>query len=124
MGYLFMYTIHEIANRLTELVGDKKFVEAYEQLFAEDAVSIDPLNTSGQPLNGLKTLLAREKDFLSHIIAIQKISLSEPIIAGNYFTLSLQMSFDVQGQGHMDVDELCVYKVANGKIISQQFFIG
>jgi len=119
-----MYTIHEIANLLKEMVSEQKFVEAYQLLFSEDAESIDPLNTSGQPLKGLTTLLEREKDFLSRVTAIQKISLSEPIIAGNYFTLSLKMSFDVQDHGHMEVDELCVYKVAEGKIVSQQFFIG
>lgn len=119
-----MYTIHEIANLLKEMVSEQKFVEAYQLLFSEDAESIDPLNTSGRPLKGLTTLLEREKGFLSRVTAIQKISLSEPIIAGNYFTLSLKMSFEVQNQGHMEVDELCVYKVAEGKIVSQQFFIG
>lgn len=106
------------------MVGEQKFVDAYQQLFADDAESIDPLNTSGQPLKGLATLLEREKDFLSRIIAIDKITLSDPIIAGSYFTLSLKMSFEVEGQGHMEVDEICLYKVKNGKIISQQFFIG
>jgi hypothetical protein len=119
-----MYTIHEIANGLKEMVGEQKFVDAYQQLFSDDAESIDPLNTSGQPLKGLATLLEREKDFLSRIIAIDKITLSDPIIAGSYFTLSLKMSFEVEGQGHMEVDEICLYKVKNGKIISQQFFIG
>jgi len=106
------------------MVSEQKFVDAYQQLFADDAESIDPLNTSGQPLKGLATLLEREKDFLSRIIAINKITLSDPIIAGSYFTLSLKMSFEVEGQGHMEVDEICLYKVKNGKIISQQFFIG
>jgi hypothetical protein len=119
-----MYTIHEIANGLKEMVGEQKFIEAYQLLFSEDAESIDPLNTSGLPLKGLATLLAREKDFLSRMVAINKITLSDPIIAGSYFTLSLKMSFEVEGQGHMEVDELCVYKVKDGKIISQQFFIG
>ena len=119
-----MFTIHEIANGLKEMVSEQKFVEAYQLLFSEDAESIDPLNTSGQPLKGLTTLLEREKDFLSRITAIHKISLSEPIIAGSYFTLSLKMSFEVQGQGHMEVEEICLYKVKDGKIISQQFFIG
>jgi hypothetical protein len=119
-----MFTIHEIANGLKEMLSEQKFVEAYQLLFSEDAESIDPLNTSGQPLKGLTTLLNREKDFLSRITSIDKISLSEPVIAGNYFTMSLYMSFEVQGQGHMEVNELCVYKVKDGKIISQQFFIG
>jgi hypothetical protein len=119
-----MFTIHEIANGLKEMLSERKFVEAYQLLFSDDAESIDPLNTSGQPLKGLTTLLDREKDFLSRIAAINKISLSDPIIAGSYFTFSLKMAFEVQNQGHMEVEEICLYKVKDGKIISQQFFIG
>ena len=118
-----MYTIHEIANRLTELVSEQKFVEAYEQLYADDAESIDPLNREQSSLKGLTNLLDREKDFLSRT-EIHKITLSEPLIAGNYFTLSLTMDFTLKDQGKMLVEELCVYKVQDGKIVSQQFFIG
>ncbi len=91
-----MYTIHEIANLLKELVGEQKFVDAYQQLFSDDAESIDPQIPGGQPLKGLDTLIKYENDFLARV-TIEKISLSEPIIAGNYFTLSLNMSFDIQG---------------------------
>jgi hypothetical protein len=118
-----MYTIHEIANGLTELVSEQKFVEAYEQLYAEDAQSIDPLHANEPPLKDLAELIAREKDFLSRT-EIHKISLSEPVIAGNYFTVSLSMDFTSAGQERKEMAELCVYKVKDGKIISQQFFIG
>jgi len=118
-----MFTIHEIANGLKEMLSEQKFVQAYQLLYSDDAESIDPLNTSGQPLKGLTTLLEREKDFLSRA-SIQKITLSDPIIAGSYFTMSLRMSFDLKDQGHMDIEEICLYKVKDGKIASQQFFIG
>jgi hypothetical protein len=118
-----MYTIYEIANRLTELLNGQRFIEAYQQLFAEDAESIDPLNTGQSPLKGLANLLEREKDFLSRT-EIHKISVSEPIVASSYFTIGLYMDFNIAGQGKMEVEELCVYKVNDGKIISQQFFIG
>jgi hypothetical protein len=118
-----MYTIHEITNRLTELVSEQKFVEAYEQLYADDAESIDPLNTEQSSLRGLTNLLKREKDFLSRT-EIHKITLSEPLIAGSYFTISLSIDFTIAGQGKMEIEELCIYKVKDGKIISQQFFIG
>src|ERR1700749_4251477 len=116
-----MFTIHEIANGLKERLSEQKFVEAYQLLFSDDAESIDPLNKSGQPLKGLTTLIDREKESLSTISTIHKVSLSEPIIAGSYFTFNLKMSFEVKGQGHMEIDEICVYKVKDGKIISQQF---
>src|ERR1700743_3668944 len=100
-----MYTIHEIANRLTELVSEQKFVEAYEQLYADDAESIDPLNREQSWLKGLSALLQREKDFLSRT-EIHKITLSEPLIAGNYFTVGLLMDFTIKDQGRMLVDEI------------------
>ncbi|MDB5151873.1 MAG: nuclear transport factor 2 family protein [Mucilaginibacter sp.] len=118
-----MYTIHEIANGLTELLSEQKFVEAYQQLFADDAESIDPLNAEQSPLKGLENLVAREKDFLSRT-DIHKITVSHPIVANSYFTLSLHMDFTIAGQDKMRVEELCVYKVKDGKIVSQQFFIG
>ena len=118
-----MYTIHEIANRLTELVSQQKFVEAYEQLYADDAESTDPLNREQSLLKDLTKLVEREKDFLSRT-EIHKITLSEPLVAGNYFVVGLSMDFTIKDQGKMLIEELCVYKVKDGKIISQQFFIG
>lgn len=112
-------TITTIAARLTALLQQQQFVEAYEELFDENAVSIDPMY---QPdLKGLSGLIEREKLFLSRA-EIKKIRLSEPILAGNYFSVSLSMDFSVAGQDKT-ISELCIYKVENSKIISQQFFI-
>lgn len=118
-----MFTVHEIANGLKEMVSERKFVDAYQLLFADDAESIDPLYTGPLPLKGLGKLIEREKEFLANT-EIHKVSLSAPIISGSYFTLSLLMDFTNKTRGHMEITELCVYKVADGKIVSQQFFIG
>jgi hypothetical protein len=91
-------------------------------LYADDAVSIDPNYADKPPLKGLANLVEREKQFLSRT-EIHKINVSEPIIAGNYFTISLSMDFTVTGMGRKVLEELCVYTVDNGKIISQQFFM-
>ncbi|HTD99459.1 MAG TPA: nuclear transport factor 2 family protein [Mucilaginibacter sp.] len=117
-----MYTIHEIANLLIALVREQKFVEAYEQLYADGAVSIDPNYADKPPLKGLANLVEREKQFLSRT-EIHRVNISEPVIVGNYFTISLSMDFTINGQGKKELEELCVYKVENGKIISQQFFM-
>lgn len=112
-------TTETIAARLVALLQEQQFVEAYEELFDANAISIDPMY---QPdLKGLDGLIEREKLFLSRV-DIKKISLSEPIIAGNYFSISLSMDFSIAGQDK-SISELCIYKVENEKIISQQFFI-
>jgi hypothetical protein len=117
-----MNTITEIASRLSALCSGLKFVEAYTELFSEHAESIDPVYKN-EPLKGLANLVDREKQFLA-AAEIHHIKLSEPIFAGNYFSLIISMDFTRQGQERKMLEELCVYKVENGKIISQQFFIG
>jgi len=117
-----MNTINEIATRLSSLCGDRKFIDAYTELFSEHAVSIDPLYKN-EPLTGLAGLLEREHQFLS-ANEVNDIKISEPLFAGGYFTVTLSMVFTPKGQESRKVEELCLYKVENGKIVSQQFFIG
>ncbi len=117
-----MNTITEIANRLASLCTELKFVEAYTELFSDHAESIDPIYKN-EPLKGLEHLIERERQFLS-TAEIHDIKVSEPLFAGNYFSIIISMDFTVKGQERKKIEELCVYKAENGKIISQQFFIG
>ena len=118
-----MPDIKKIADRLITLCNEQKFVEAYRELFGEEAVSIDPIYAVMPPARGLITLIEREKQFLAKA-QIHSISLSEPLISGSYFTVKLSMSFTHEDRGEVNMEELCVYHVKGGKIVSQQFFIG
>ncbi|MCR8557150.1 nuclear transport factor 2 family protein [Mucilaginibacter sp. BJC16-A38] len=117
-----MTTIPEIATRLASLCNELKFVEAYTELYADDAVSIDP-NYKNEPFTGLHNLIEREKQFLANV-EIHDVKVSEGIFAGNYFSVIFSMHFTPKGQESKMIEELCVYKVEKGKIVSQQFFIG
>jgi len=117
-----MNTIPEIANRLASLCNELKFIEAYTELYDDNAVSIDP-NNKNEPITGLHNLVEYEKQFLAKV-EIHDINVSQAIFAGNYFSLVFSMNFTVKDLGNKTVEEICVYKVENGKIVSQQFFIG
>jgi len=117
-----MYTISEIANRLSSLCADLKFPEAYNELFSEHAESIDPVY-GNIPLKGLGKLIEREEAFLAST-EVHGLSVSAPVFAGNYFSIGMTLDFTPKGQDRKSIEELCVYKVENGKIVSQQFFIG
>jgi hypothetical protein len=118
-----MKTIHQIADRLITLCREQKFVEAYKELYGEEAESIDPMHSLMPPARGLITLVEREKQFLLKA-TIHKIEVSEPLIAVNYFAINLRMDFTTEDGGRRDLEELCVYYVKGGKIVRQQFFIG
>jgi len=117
-----MSTIAEIANRLASLCNEQEFIEAYTELFSENAVSIVP-NNNNEPITGLYNLIEYERQFLAKV-DIHDIKVSDAIFAGSYFSLVFSMHFTLKGQVPKMVEEICVYKVEKGKIVSQQFFIG
>jgi len=117
-----MTTVNEIAARLSSLCAQHKFVDAYTELFSEHAISIDP-NYKNIPLEGLHSLIERERQFLA-ANQINSVSISEPLFAGNHFTVAMAFDFTPAGGERKSLEELCVYKIENGKIVSQQFFIG
>ncbi len=117
-----MKTTNEIASRLISLCTAHQFVQAYTELFSEHAESIDP-NYKNVPLKGLNGLIEREKAFLS-IAEVHEVKTSAPIFAGSYFSIVMSLSFTPNGQERKSVEEICVYKVEYGLIVSQQFFIG
>jgi limonene-1,2-epoxide hydrolase len=41
--------------------------------------------------------------------------------AGTSFACAMQLDVTIKGQGRMNLNELCVYEVKDGKIISEQF---
>jgi len=47
---------------------------------------------------------------------------SEPIVAGNYISVAMGMDVTMKGQGRMNMDEIAVYEVKDGKIVKEQFF--
>lgn len=115
-----MKTITAIAQRLVELVNQQQFVEAYQELYSDDAWSIDPMYPELSPIKGLATLIDREKAFLQNV-KLNAVQASSPICTDNYFSITLSMDF-IAGDNHRQVTELCVYGVKDGKILSQQFF--
>ena len=115
-----MNTINEIAARLTSLVEKHEFLEAYEELFSEHAESIDPMNKN-VPVSGRAALMERERQFLENV-EMHDVKVSDPSFAGNYFSVAMSFDFTPKGQQRWKLEELCVYKVDNGKIVNQQFF--
>ena len=52
----------------------------------------------------------------------QGTTVSEPIIADDYFAVTYTMDITYKGAPRMTETELAVYKVADGKIVREEFF--
>jgi hypothetical protein len=118
-------TTKEIAKKLKKYCEQGKFEEAQKELFAKDAVSIEPMAGGGfdKETRGLDAILKKGDKWKEMVSATHSMEISEPTIAGNTFSLSMRMDVTTKDRGRQDMTELCVYQVKDGKIISEQFFM-
>jgi hypothetical protein len=108
-----------VASRLIELCEEGNFIQAQHEFYDTDIKSIDP---DGSVTIGASNMNAKEQRFLDNLEKIYSISYSDPLIAGSYFTVKLKMEIEIKNIGHKSLEEVCVYRVADGKIIFEQFF--
>ena|SRR5205823_10857150 len=118
-------TTKEIADRLVELCRKGDFEAAQSELFANDVVSIEPHSTPDfqKETKGLQAVKEKGDKWNSMVKEMHGLTVSDPLIATNSFACTMKMDVTMKERGHMDMTELCVYHVKDGKIVSEQFFM-
>lgn len=118
-------TTQEVAKRLVEICKTGDFDAAQKELFAEDAVSVEQHATPDfdKETKGLKAIGEKAKKWNNMVEEMRSIEVSDPVVAGNSFACTIKMDVTMKGAGNMNMTELCVYKVKDGKIISEEFFM-
>jgi ketosteroid isomerase-like protein len=117
-------TTQEVANTLVKLCSVGKFHEATETLYSPDIVSME----AGAPPGG-----SRETKGLEGVKAkgewwnanheVHSAAVEGPLVAGAHFTVvfKLDVTFKPQSK-RFQMEEVAVYKVADGKIVYEEFF--
>jgi ketosteroid isomerase-like protein len=118
-------TTKEIAKRLKKLCDKGDWEGAHRELYAKDAVSIEPEASGGfeKESHGLDAIIEKGKKWESMVSEVHEIEVSEPMVAGNTFAVTMRMDMTMKDKKRSNMTELCVYHVKDGKIISEQFFM-
>ncbi len=115
-------TIQEIANRLVEHCRAGNYTAAQEELYSEDAESIEPAHMPGlQTVKGRDAIVEKGKKFQSMVEEIHGGSVSDPVIAGNHFAVAAVIDATMKGAARSAMTEIAVYEVKDGKIVKEQF---
>jgi hypothetical protein len=116
-------TTQEIADRLVELCRQGEYEKAQKELYANDAISIEPYSTPAfeKETKGLKAILEKGHKFEAMVEEMHGTSLSEPLVVGNSIAFTLNMDVTMKGQERTNMTELCVYGTKDGKIVSESF---
>jgi ketosteroid isomerase-like protein len=116
---------NEIALRLVALCREGQWKTAQQELFADDAVSIEPYATPGfeKETKGKAAIAEKGDRFEAMVETMHACTVSDPLVAGNSFACTMTMDVTMKGQPRMQMAELCVYAVKDGKVVSEQFFM-
>jgi hypothetical protein len=116
-------TTQQVAARFNELAQQEKWFEIQDELFAENVKSIDPPNSSYfKYAEGKSAVRKKGEDWVKNIEAAHERYTTQPIIAANHFAVVRNVDVTVKGFGRIKIDEIMLYEVKDGQIISEQFF--
>src|SRR6185312_963597 len=83
-----------VAKRLVELCRKGEYEQAQRELYAQDAVSIEmpglPEGALGDA-KGLEAIYEKGRQFASMVEAVHANSVSDPVVAGNWFSATMTM---------------------------------
>ena len=116
-------TTQQIVARFKELAQEEKWFEIQDELFADNVKSIEPLHSKYMKYaEGKTNVRAKADGFVKHITAAHRRWTSEPIVSDNHFAVSREVDITHQVYGRVQLNEIMMYEVKDGKIVSEQFF--
>lgn len=116
-------TTQEVANRMNELFKQNNWMQAQDELYADDVMSIEPEGAPGlRTVQGKAALKEKAQQFQDMIEEMHGGWCSDVLVGGDYLTCTMGMDVTMKGMGRIKMEEVCVYKVKDGKVVSEQFF--
>jgi len=116
-------TTEQVAARFNELAQQEKWFEIQDELFAEDVKSIEPQDSKFLTnAEGKANVRSKGEEFVKRIEAFHSGQTTAPVVAKNHFVVGRKKDMTVQGIGRIQINQLMMYEVRNGKIVTEQFF--
>src|SRR3954469_9236719 len=111
----------QIAQRLVQLCRDGKGQQAQDELYSKDAVSIEMEGSQGiGNAKGIEAIREKGRQFNAGIEEVHGGTIGDPIVTGNWFAVVMTMDATMKGRGRIEMQEICVYQVRDGKIVREQ----
>lgn len=116
-------TTQTIASRLHELVTAGDYNTAYDELFSPDAVALEPqLAEMGLgEVKGVAAIKEKVAMLSANIAGLNSREMSQPIITSSHIAFTNIVDATMKDGSDFWLSEICLYQVADGKIISEEF---
>jgi hypothetical protein len=114
----------EIAKGLVDLCRQGKHMEAVERYYADNIVSVESAAPAGKSpeTKGIEAIKGKTQWWLdNHEIHSQTVN--GPFVGEKQFAVEFKMDITMKTSGQrMQMDEMGLYTVENGKIVHEHFF--
>ena len=116
-------TTHEVAARFNELAQQEKWFEIQDELFADNVRSIEPENSPYFKYEEGKIPVRKKgEDWVKQVETVHRLHTTEPVVGGDHFAVGREVDITVKGFGRIQINEVMLYEVRDGEIVSEQFF--
>ena len=116
-------TTQQVADRMNILFKENKWNIIQDELYAENCKSIEPEKSVGlKTVQGMAAIKEKGKQFNEMVEVMHGGFVSDLVVGGNFISCAMGMDVTMKGMGRMQMNEIAVYEVKDGKIISEQFF--
>ena len=117
-------TTQEVADKLVALCSEGKFDEAIGTLYSDDIVSMEAGAPPGQSREskGIAAIKGKAEWWAANH-EVHGAKVEGPLVAGSHFAVTFKMDITFKPQNkRFQMEEIAVYKVADGKIVYEEFF--
>ena len=119
-------TTKEVAKRFNELAQAGKWFEIQDELFSDDVISDEPKGSEYfrpyQYAEGKGPVRKKGEEWVGKISELHSIATSEPVLGANHFAVGNVFDITTQEFGRITINEIMMYEVRNGQIISERFY--
>lgn len=119
----------KVAARLVELCSAGRYMDAMQELYADDAAHVEVMEVPGSPFQRVtrgKRSLVQKGEWWMDNVTVHSQSVGRPLVNGDQFLIEMTMDCTMNagpmaGQ-RMQMAEQCLYTVRDGKISEAKFF--
>lgn len=115
-------TTQQVADKFYEYMQIGAFDKIYGELYSNDATSEEQPGSEWPKAEGMAAIHEKGKKWQDSTEEMHGGTTGTPIVGGDYFACHMTMDFTPKGGPRTNMAEIGLYKVKDGKIVSEQFF--
>jgi hypothetical protein len=117
-------TTAEVAIRFVTLCRERRFLDAVETYYADDVVSVEPMDYQGKgrEMHGKEAIKTKNRLWFEVENEVHSFSVTGPFVGPERFAVKYFFEWTRKTSGErLCLDEMAVYTVTNGKISHEEF---